>query len=210
MGRGVGWVVCVGGSGALLCVEWLLSAASAAVPRARLGGPDPAPEGACVGLPFLGDAGHPPAGAVGGGRIRAGWGRTGAPWQHRPWGVQGPALWPQARPALTWKRSRAPGGAEKPRVRVFTAMGAGIRSRRRAAACRSPVPGGSAMPLPRAGCRSGDPQAGRAPGEGQRGSHRGRGVAWGRRMGAGGLRPEPFAVASPGLCPALGPCRVWG
>lgn len=174
------------------------------------GGAGSCPRGSLRGAALLGGCRTPSCRGCRGGRISAGWGRTGAPWQHRLWGVQGPALWPQARPALTWKRSRAPGGAEKPRVRVFTAMGAGIRSRRRAAACRSPVLGGSAVPLPRAGCRSGDPQAGRALGEGQCGSHRGRGVAWGRRVGAGGLRPEPFAVASPGLCPALGPCRVWG
>lgn len=74
-------------------------------------------------------------------------GRSSAPRQHRPWGEQGLAVRPRARPALTWKRSWAPGGAEKPRVPVFTAAEAA------AAAGAGQLPagaqdGGSTVPLP--------------------------------------------------------------
>lgn len=142
-------------------------------------------------------AGHLPPGPAGG-RSSTGWGSTGTPRQHHR-RVQGPALRPQARPALTWKRSRVPGGAEKPRVRVYCG---GRRSGRRAAAAEP-----SAAPLPREDAAPETPglrehrakgSAGAAAAEGLRGS--------GAEAGRGGLQPEPFAVVPPGFCLALGPC----
>lgn len=101
-------------------------------------------------------AGHLSAGPAGG-RGSSGWGSTGAPRQHHR-RVQGPALRPQARPALTWKRSRAPGGAEKPRVRVYCG---GRRAAAAGAQRRAPAPGRHRCGEPRAA--STGPRAVRGP-----------------------------------------------
>lgn len=136
-----------------------------------------------------------------GGRGSAGCGSTGAPGRHRR-GVQGPALRPRARPALTWKRSRFPGGAEKPRVRVYCAAAAGAQR-------RAPAPGqtGAAPETPGLGEQRAKGSAGAAAAEGLRGSRE-----WG-----GGLQAEPFAVVPPkafagpwplqGMVLAKGCCR---
>lgn len=167
-------------------------------------GPDPAPEGTCLGLRFLGDAGSPPAG---GQELRwLGQDRSppAAPAARRA--VSSPAAASEAGSDL--EAIAAPGGAEEPRVRVFTAAGGGRRGG--AAACRSPAPGEAPCPCPR------EDTAAETPVPGERWAKGSAGTAAAEGLHGAGMRERGGYVQSPLPWPPRGfawlsaPARLCG